>query len=108
MGERKPLPARLVEVRRREPALEIGLAQGPFRIEHGEPRRIPIAALDDHVLAKDSLEAEAEAQGGTARGLVQRITLPLVAAVAQIMEGVAPGLRCNAGAKIILPTSIVR
>ena len=71
-------------------------------IEHGEPCRIAVAAFDDHVLAEDAFEGEAEAQGGAAAGLVVRVALPLVAAVAQVLEDVAGhqvhGLGGGAGA----------
>src|SRR6187397_104694 len=41
------------------------------------------------VVAKDPLEAKAKALGGTPRGLVERVALPLQPAVTEIVEGVA-------------------
>jgi hypothetical protein len=43
------------------------------------------------VLAKDTLEAEAEAQRGRLGGFVQVVALPLEAPVAEIVEDVARG-----------------
>ena len=63
---------------------------GPFVVEHREPGRIAVAILDDHVLAEDAFKGKAQAQGGAAAGLVFRVALPLVAAVAQVFEDV-PG-----------------
>ncbi len=51
-----------------EPALERRLRARPFGIEHREPRRVAASALDDHVLAENSLEGKAETQGRAARG----------------------------------------
>src|SRR5581483_11855941 len=50
------LPAFPIEILRREPALEGGLAGGPFAVEHGEPGGVAVAPLVDHVLAEDALE----------------------------------------------------
>jgi len=41
------------------------------------------------VVAKDAFEAKAEPQGGAARRGVERIAFPLVAAVAERLEGIA-------------------
>ena len=46
-------------------------------------------ALDDPVVQEDALEPEAEAGGCVARGLVERVALPLEAAVSELVEGVA-------------------
>src|SRR5271170_4211669 len=61
-GKRKFLPARLLKVGGREPLFEACPAPGPFRVQHGKPGRIAVAPLDDHVLAKQSLEDKAQAQ----------------------------------------------
>ena len=37
------------------------LTRGPLPVEHREPGRVAVAALDDHVLAEDALEREARA-----------------------------------------------
>src|SRR5690606_3283385 len=55
----------------------------PLVIEHGEPCRIAIASLDDHVLPEDSLEGESKPERRLAGTLVQGVALPFVAAVAQ-------------------------
>src|SRR3984957_3668884 len=78
-----------IEVLRREPALERRLACRPLGLEHGEPGGVAAAPLDDHVVAKDALVAEAEPQRGAARGCIERIAFPFVAAIAERLEGIA-------------------
>ena len=78
-----------VEIVGREPALVSGLARRPLAVEHGEPGGVAVAALDDHVLAEDALEREAEALGRALRGRVEVVALPLVAAIAEIVEDIA-------------------
>jgi len=41
------------------------------------------------MVAEDALEAKAKAFGGTPRGLVERVALPLQPAITEIVEGVA-------------------
>ena len=53
-----------IEILRREPCLEGPLDRRPFGIQHGEPGRVAVAALDDHVLPEHALEGEAEPFGG--------------------------------------------
>jgi hypothetical protein len=48
------------------------------------PSRIPVFALNDHVIAKDHIERETKPQDCTSRGFVARVTAPLPPAVAQI------------------------
>src|SRR5436853_7893914 len=84
-----PLPACRVEIFRHKPALEGRLARRPFGIEHRVPGRVAVAALDDHVLAEEALEGEAETQRSAPPGGVERVALPLVAAVAERLERVA-------------------
>src|SRR4029077_17920926 len=61
----------------------------PFAVDDGEPRRVAVLALDDHVLAKQTLEREAEADCGRFRRLVAVVALPLEAAIAELVEHVA-------------------
>ena len=86
---RSPLGAVGVEILRRKPAFERGLSRRPVGGQHGEPGGVAAARLDDHVVAKDAFEAKAEAQRGAARRGVERIAFPLVAAIAERLEGVA-------------------
>src|SRR5262245_34716371 len=72
-----------VEIFRREPALESGLAGRPLAVEHREPGGVAVASLDDEVLAEHAFEREAEALGGAPRGGIERVAFPLVTAVAQ-------------------------
>src|SRR5258708_40281973 len=81
-----------VEVLRREPALERGFARRPVGGQHGEPGGVAVAALDDHVVAKNALVAKAEAQRGAARGGIERIAFPLVTAGSEaVRRSVGPG-----------------
>ena len=80
----------------------------PVPVRHGVPRRVAVAALDDHVLAEHALEGEAQPLGRGARGGVQarctstrsggsrarRRRIPASSA----MASVAPARRCSAGA----------
>ena len=56
------LAAFLIEILRSEPALETGPDALPVLVQRGEPGGIPVAALDDQVLAENALEGEAEPQ----------------------------------------------
>ncbi len=58
------LPAVLIEVARREPALEACAHPVPVLVEHGVPGGIPVAALHDQMLAENALECEPEPLGG--------------------------------------------
>src|ERR1700730_2936414 len=81
-AERRPLTALLVEVRRIEPARERPIERGPFAVDHGVPRGVTVTALVHTRLAEDALVGESEALRRRARRRVQRVALPLVAAVA--------------------------
>src|SRR5262249_44270500 len=89
LAQAHPLPSLRVEILRREPALEGGLARRPFAIEHGEPGIVAVAALGDQMLSERALVNETVAQRCTTRGGVERVALPLVAPVTQRLEGVA-------------------
>ena len=88
-AELRLLPPIPIEILRREPALERGLARGPLAVEHGEIGGVAVAALGDHVLAQDAFEHEAVAQRRAARRRVERVAFPFVAAVAERLEHVA-------------------
>ena len=60
--------------------------RGHSESEHREPGGVTITSLDDHVLPKDALEAEAVAQRSALRGRVEIIALPFVAAIAEFVE----------------------
>src|SRR6185503_17607233 len=83
------LPSVDVEVLRCEPALEGALARRPFAVEHGKPGIVAVATFGDQMLAERAFISKAIAQRGRARGGVERIAFPLVAAVAERLEGVA-------------------
>ncbi len=89
VGQPPALAAVGVEVLRRQPALERAARGRPLAVEQREPRGVAVAALDDHVLAERALVGEAEALGGPARARVGGVALPLQAAVAEVVEGVA-------------------
>ena len=72
-----------VEILGSEPALHARPDARPVLVGHGEPGRVAVLALHHHVLAKNALEAEAEAERGAPRRLVQRVALPFEAAVAE-------------------------
>ena len=88
-AELRLLPPIPIEILRREPALERGLARRPFAVEHGEIGGVAVAALGDHVLAQDAFEREAEAQRRAARRRVERVAFPFVAPIAERLEHIA-------------------
>ena len=106
--------SRVVEVRRVEPALVRRRESAPVPVGDREPRGVAVAALVDQGLAERALVAEPEPGGGRARGRVERVALPLVAAVAEPRTRGAPSATsprsrrwCAAGAgpSTIAPTS---
>ena len=58
------LPAVFIEIVRRKPALERGLARRPFAVEDRVPGGVAVAALHDLMLAEQALVLEAVAHGG--------------------------------------------
>src|SRR5438552_15264303 len=84
----RSLTAFIVEIFKREPALESSLDRRPFAIEDGEPRGITVAPLVDIGLAPDALECEAESDCCDPRFGIERIALPGVAAIAEFIKGV--------------------
>src|SRR3972149_3981877 len=91
------LTAVAVEILEAQPALEGSTAARPFTVEHRIPRGVAVAALSDHVLARNALEGEAEALGRAARGGVERIALPFIAAIAERLEYVASEKKLSFG-----------
>src|SRR5947209_7184319 len=87
-GESPFMSALAIEILPREPALEAALARGPLAVEHDVPGGVAAASLDDHVLAKNALEGEAEAQRRAPRRGIERVAFPLVAPVAKHLEHV--------------------
>src|SRR5271157_1251555 len=77
------------EVLRREPRLVTGLQPCPVAVGHREPPRVPVLALDHHVLAEHALEGEAEALRGTLGRLVEVVALPLETPIPERVEDVA-------------------
>src|SRR5260221_6046568 len=84
-----PLVACAIEIGGIEPALEGGFEARPLALDDREPRRVAAAALVDDRLAEDALEAEAEPRRRGARGRVERVAFPLVAAISQLVEDAA-------------------
>src|SRR5213076_887899 len=78
-----------IEVLRREPRVEAAPDRRPLVVGDRVPRRVAVASLDHLVLAEDALEREPEALGRPPRGGVERVALPLEAAVAEVIERVA-------------------
>src|SRR5438067_956380 len=88
-GERRQagaLPPGIVEIAGIEPAFERGLDARPFAVGDREPGGVAIAALDDISLAENPLEAEPVSRGRGARRRIQRIALPVIAAIAEFVE----------------------
>src|SRR6476620_8963341 len=83
-AERDALTPALVEIRRVEPAPERGVERRPFLVDHRVPRGVAVAALVDARLTENTFIREPEAHGRGARRGIQRVALPLVAAVAEI------------------------
>src|SRR6185295_16496792 len=81
IAQRLSLASVGIKIAGREPSLDSRANGGPFAIYDRVPGGVAVAALDDHVPVEDALEAEAEAAGGAARGLVQCVALPLQPAV---------------------------
>src|SRR5688500_10669983 len=53
-----------------EPSFECGPRRRPFMVEHREPGAVAVTAFDNHVLAEDTLEAEAELERRSPRSLI--------------------------------------
>ena len=58
----------------------------PLVIENRIPCGVPIAALDDHMVIEDALEAKTKAPRGISGFVVKRIAAPLHAPVAKLFE----------------------
>src|SRR5579883_1733202 len=84
--ERLPLATVGVEVRRIQPALERALPVRPLATEHRVPVAVAAPTLDDLVLTERPLVHEPQPQRGPPRGGVEGVTLPLVPAIAQLLE----------------------
>src|SRR5690606_3964611 len=84
------LPTITIEVCRAKPFFQSMASQWPFRVRDGEPGRVPVLALYDHVVAKNPFELEAEAQSRPARGHVLGIAFPFKTTVAKIVHCMTP------------------
>src|SRR5712691_6326574 len=78
-----------VEILRRQPPFEGGLPGRPLGFQHGEPGSIAAAALDDHMVAENTLERKAEPQCRATRRRIEGIAFPLVAAIAERLEDIS-------------------
>ena len=101
MGQAAELASLCVKVCGGEPTLKGTLAAGPLGVEHGVPGGVAAAPLYYHVLTEDTLEGESEALGCSPRGEIERIALPLVASIGQLLEDVSrqeiDGFGCGTG-----------
>src|SRR5712664_2740447 len=88
--QRLALGAGRVEVVRCQPRLKCRPPDRPIPVGHPKPGGIPVAVLDDHVLAKHTLVDKTEPLRGPTRRSVERVALPLEPAVAETVERV-PG-----------------
>src|SRR5690606_5252416 len=75
-----------IEVTGFQPLFQRLAGHRPVAVEHGIPRRVAIFALDDHVLAEDALETEAEALGRALRARIGGVAFPLETAIAEFVE----------------------
>src|SRR6266699_247028 len=82
-----PLAALAIEILRVEPALERRFEGRPLAVDDRVPGGVAVAALVDQCLAKNPLEPESKALGGLARGRIERVAFPFVAAIAELVEG---------------------
>src|ERR1700674_2984448 len=87
------------EVFRRQPALEICFALRPFAVEHREPSIVAVSAFRDQVLAERPLIDEAITKRRSAGRRIERVAIPLVAAIAERFEGVSRQQILRLGAK---------
>ena len=71
-----------------EPAFVSRLARRPFAVEHRKPGGVAIAALDDHVLAENALEREAEPLRGATRRRVEGVAFPFIAPITEVIEDI--------------------
>ncbi len=91
------LAAGVVEVGVVEPVVERAPHPRPLAVGDREPVGVAVAALVDQRVAEPALPDEAEADRGAARGRVEAVALPLVAPVAEVVEGVAQQQRHRLG-----------
>ena len=66
--------------------LECRLQRRPFAVEDREPTGVAVAPFVHGRLPEHSFVAEAQALGRSARGRVERIAFPLIAAIAELVE----------------------
>src|SRR5205814_2368319 len=78
------LAAIRVEVRRIQPRAERAIERRPFLVDARVPCRVAIASLVDARLAEHAFVRESEALRRGARRGVQRVALPLVAAIPEL------------------------
>src|SRR5438094_8540676 len=83
LAEPRALTAVRVEVRRVEPRAERAVERRPLAIDARIPRSVAVVAFRHAGLAEDAFVREPETLRGGARRGVQRVALPLVAAVVE-------------------------
>src|SRR5882757_1799346 len=77
------LPAFGIEILRRQPGLIACFGKAPVSVGHGEPGRIVVLSLGDHMLAKDAFEDEAKSFGGTPGRFIAIVAFPFETSIAQ-------------------------
>ncbi len=75
-GQPASLSTRLVEILGRQPGQISRLQTRPIAIDDGEPGRVPVLALHDHMLPEESFELETEPLRRAFRGRVEIVALP--------------------------------
>src|SRR5688572_15614196 len=79
-----PLLASLIEIVRGQPRFERALQGRPFFVDRGIPRGVAIASLVDERLTEHALERKAEPLRRDARGAIEGIALPFIAAITEL------------------------
>src|SRR6478735_11059400 len=88
-GQAGALAAHVVEVVVVEPGIERCAHARPLAVRDREPVGVAVAALVDEGIAEPALPDEAEPERCAARRRVEAVALPLVAAVAEVVEDVS-------------------
>src|SRR3954466_10475842 len=83
LAQRHALASVAVEIRRIEPAFERALERRPLAVDRSVPSGVAIAPLVNARLPEHSFVGQAEPLRRGARRRVQRVALPLVAAVSE-------------------------
>src|ERR1700751_2420933 len=86
VAEPPPLLSLFVEVGWIQPGLEGRADSRPLTVRDGVPGRVTTSAFVGDGVSEDALECKSVARGGRARGRVQAVAFPFVAAIAELVE----------------------